>query len=295
MRPRSHPVRRGKRYFPCKLLFFAFEIRAAGVRLFFKTLQKIMSITKESEFTGMKKVSEAVALTLKRMKDHAKPGMTTRQLDDFGGAVLRSFGAVSAPRKAYGFPGWTCISLNEEVAHGLPGHEKVIREGDLINIDVSAELDGFWSDNGCSFVVGADIYSHQKLVDASREILRLAISRIKGGVRIAAIGHLMESEAKKAGFKVIRNLAGHGIGRSLHEEPDEIVNYGDRLNRKRFRKNSVVAIETFISTRSTVAHTSNDGWTLVGNRGGFVAQHEHTIVVTDGEPVILTAKNEIWG
>jgi methionyl aminopeptidase len=113
-------------------------------------------------------------------------------------------------------------------------------------------------------------------------------------VRISDIGLLIETEAKSRGYKVIRNLTGHGIGRALHEEPGEIANYGNRLNHKRFKKNSVVAIETFISTTSTYAQTLEDGWTMVGNRGGFMAQHEHTIVVTDGSPIVLTEINEIW-
>lgn len=253
-----------------------------------------MSITKEAELTGMKRASEAVALTLKEMRNYARPGMTAKQLDDFGGQILNDLGAQSAPRLTYGFPGWTCISVNNEVAHGIPGDKKIIQEGDLVNIDVSAELDGFWSDNGGSFVLGADINNHQKLVDTSKQILRKAIFSIKGGVRISDIGHLIETEAKKAGYKVIKNLTGHGIGRKLHEEPAEIANYRDKYNFTRFRKNSVVAIETFISTASTITYTANDGWTQVGNKKGFVAQHEHTIVVTDGTPIILTAMNEIW-
>ena len=252
-----------------------------------------MSITRESELTGMRKVSEAVALTLKQMRDYAAPGMTTRQLDDFGGKVLCDLGARSAPQLTYGFPGWTCISVNNEIAHGLPSDKKILCEGDLVNIDISAELDGFWSDNGGSFVLGHDHFDHQALVDTSRRILRKAIDHIHGGVRIAHIGRLIETEAGKAGYKVIKNLTGHGIGRSLHEAPHSIANYYDRFNSERFRKNSVVAIETFISTASTLAGVANDGWTLTGNKGGYVAQHEHTIVVTDAEPIILTAMNGI--
>ncbi|MTI29340.1 type I methionyl aminopeptidase, partial [Xanthovirga aplysinae] len=232
--------------------------------------------------------------TLKRMRDYAKVGMTTKELDEYGGQILKEYGAKSAPHETYGFPGWTCISINNEIAHGIPSAQKILKEGDLINIDVSAELDGYWSDNGGSFVLGKDIHNHQPLVDASKQILFKAINNIKGGVKIADIGHIIESEAKKSGFKVIKNLAGHGVGRSLHEEPVNILNYRDKLNRQRFRKNSVVAIETFISTDSTIALELSDNWTLVGNRGGYVAQHEHTIVVTDGKPVILTDSNKIW-
>jgi methionyl aminopeptidase len=252
-----------------------------------------MSITNESELVGMKKVSEAVAITLKEMREYAKPGMTTKELDEFGGQILNNLGAKSAPYLTYGFPGWTCISVNNEFCHGIPSDKKILAEGDLINIDVSAELGGFWSDNGGSFVLGRDINQHQELVAASKQILHKAIDHIKGGVRIADIGYLIETEAKKRGYRVIKNLTGHGIGRSLHEEPIEIANVGNRHNFTRFKKNSVVAIETFISTVSTYAETLQDGWTMVGNKGGFMAQHEHTIVVTDGKPVVLTGMNEI--
>jgi methionyl aminopeptidase len=253
-----------------------------------------MSITKETELIGIKKASEAVACTLKEMRDYAQPGMTTKQLDNYGAKILSDFGAKSAPHLTYGFPGRTCISVNNEFCHGIPSDNRMLKEGDLVNIDVSAELDGFWSDNGNSFVLGEDINQHQKLIDASKQILHKVIYNIKGGVRISDIGHLIETEAKKRGYKVIKNLTGHGVGRSLHEEPREIANYRDRFNLTRFKKNSVVAIETFISTTSTYAETLNDGWTMVGNKGGFMAQHEHTIVVTDSNPIILTEKNEIW-
>jgi methionyl aminopeptidase len=253
-----------------------------------------MSITTEDEKTGMQQASDAVAITLKKMREFAQPGISTKQLDDFGGELLAQMGAKSAPMLTYDFPGYTCISINDEVAHGIPSADKILKEGDLVNIDVSAELNGYWADNGGSFVLGEDIHGHGKLVEASKEILRKAISNIKGGVKISEIGKLIETEAKKAGYMVIKNLTGHGVGRSLHEDPREIANYYDRFNTDRFKKNSVVAIETFISTKSTIAETQTDGWTLLGNKGGFVAQHEHTIMVTGGQPEIFTSQNGIW-
>ena len=242
----------------------------------------------------MRRASEAVACTLREMRNYARPGMTTKQLDNFGAKILADFGAKSAPFLTYGFPGWTCISVNNEFCHGIPSDKRILREGDLVNIDVSAELDGFWSDNGGSFVLGEDIHHRQQLVDASKDILRMAIDNISGGIKISEIGRIMETEAKKRGFRVIKNLGGHGIGRGLHEQPEEILNYRNRFDLRRFRKHSVVAIETFISTTSSYATESNDGWTMVGDRGGLMAQHEHTIVVTDGKPLVLTAMNGIW-
>ena len=253
-----------------------------------------MSITNETELTGMQKASNAVAKTLKSMIEYAQVGMSTKELDEYGAEILQSMGANSAPALTYGFPGYTCISVNNEFCHGIPHAERILQEGDLINIDVSAELDGYWADNGCSFVIGKDIHQHEKLVTASKEILLKAISNIRGGVKIADIGHLTETEAKKRGYKVIKNLGGHGVGKSLHEEPDELLNYKNRFDQRRFRKNTVVAIETFISTASTYATELSDGWTMVGDKGGFMAQHEHTILITDGSPIILTAENAIF-
>jgi methionyl aminopeptidase len=253
-----------------------------------------MSISSAAELEGIQKISNAVATTLKQMREYAKPGMSAKELDEFGGQILNALGAKSAPKLTYGFPGWTCICVNHEVAHGIPSAEKIFKNGDLINIDVSAELNGFWSDNGGSFILGKDFNNHQKLVNASKNILQKAIYRIKTGVRISDIGRLIETEARKSGYRVIKNLAGHGVGRSLHEDPHEIVNWCDSSNKQKFRKNSVVAIETFIATHSTIAETGKDGWTLTGNKGGFVAQHEHTIMVTDGRPLILTTVNDIW-
>lgn len=252
-----------------------------------------MSISSESDLIGMQKVSEAVAFALKEMRDYAKPGMSTKELDEVGAKVLSELGAKSAPYATYGFPGWTCISVNREFCHGIPSEKRILKEGDLINIDVSAELGGYWSDNGGSFVLGEDIHGHQQLIDASKDILRKTIEAIRGGVKISDVGQLMETEAKKRGYKVIRNLGGHGIGRSLHEQPDELLNYKNRFDQRRFRKDSVVAIETFISTHSSYADTLNDGWTMVGDRGGFMAQHEHTLVVTSGKPLVLTEMNGV--
>jgi methionyl aminopeptidase len=253
-----------------------------------------MSISTEAEMEAMQRISEVVAITLKMMREYAQPGMSTKELDEYGGSILKQYGARSAPNLAYKFPGYTCICVNNEVAHGIPKAGTILKEGDLVNVDVSAELDGYWSDNGGSFVLGNDLFRHKRLVEASKEILQKAIYSVRDGFRISEMGRIIETEARKRGYTVIRNLLGHGIGRSLHEAPKEIPNYYDKFNRAKFHNNSVVAIETFISTRATHAYETNDGWTLKTNDGSFVAQHEHTIVVTKGEPIILTSSNGIW-
>ena len=253
-----------------------------------------MSIESQTDLLKMSKVSEAVGETLRQMREYAQPGMSTKALDEYGYAILQSYGARPAPNLVYGFPAWTCISLNQEAAHGIPSEKAILKEGDLVNIDVSAELDGYYADNGGSFILGEDKQNLQPLVDASRRILQKAIMQIKGGMRIAELGRFIQNEAKKSGFKVIKNLVGHGVGKSLHEAPTEIPCFYDRNNRTRFKKNTVVAIETFISTRASQVYEQGNGWTFVTKDGSFVAQHEHTLVVTDGKPLILTEANQIW-
>ena len=253
-----------------------------------------MLVKNKQELKGIVAAGKAVAVTLKKMREFTKPGITTKELDDYGRSILESFGAVSAPSKDYDFPGCTCISVNNEVCHGIPSENRVIKEGDLVNIDVSAELNGYYGDNGGSFIVGEDKNDLQKLVDASQEILNLAIPMIKSKVRIADVGGLIEREAKKRGFRVIKNLCGHGVGRKLHEEPSEIPNFKDLGNTQRFQKNTVIALETFISTGAEEVRKHSDNWTFIPADGkSFVAQHEHTLIVTDDEPVILTKANGI--
>lgn len=252
-----------------------------------------MSIETNTELLGIKAVAQAVAIALRKMREYAAVGMSTKALDEYGFAILKSYGAVPAPKKDYNFPGYTCISVNHEVCHGIPSIRTILKEGDLVNIDVSAALNGFYADNGGSFILGKDHQQLSPLVNASKEILNLAIGQIKSRVRIADLGGFIEKEAQKRGFHVIKNLAGHGVGRKLHENPRHITCYKDSRNRERFRKNSVIALETFISTNANYVVQGADGWTMTTQDKSFVAQHEHTIIVTDEKPIILTEENGI--
>lgn len=250
-----------------------------------------MIIKTPEEYEGMKRANEVVGIALREMKAQATIGMSTQDLDDIGRAILEQYGAHSAPQKDYNFPGLTCISVNHEVCHGIPAPNRILKEGDLVNIDVSAELDGFYGDNGSSFILGTDHQKLQPLVEASLDILHLALRKIKPGIRIAAVGGFIEKLAKDRGFNVVKNICGHGIGRRLHEEPAEIPCYRDKFNKERFRKNSVVAVETFISTKAKFVHEASDGWTLLPKDDSFVAQHEHTVIVRENGVEILTTSN----
>lgn len=252
-----------------------------------------MSIRSAQDFEGMKHAAEVVGETLRMMCAYAKPGISTRELDEFGYAIMKKYGANPAPKKEYDFPGWTCISVNDEAAHGIPTDSKILGESDLINIDVSAEVNGYYGDNGCSFVLGEDRQKLKPLVEASREILYGAIGKIKSGVKISSVGAFIEKEARRRGYTTLKNLVGHGIGRKLHDKPYELPNFDDRYNRHHFVANTVVALETFISTKARYVHTTDDGWTLKADDGSFIAQHEHTLIVTDGEPIILTYNNGV--
>jgi len=249
--------------------------------------RKSMTIENQKDIDGVLNAGRVVANVRDAMLAAIEPGMTTAELDELGAELLARAGARSAPRLAYDFPGATCISVNEEAAHGIPGG-RVIRAGDIVNVDVSAELDGYFADTGGTIVVPPVTASKARLCHATQLALRNALAEATAGAPINRIGKAIQQTAKSHGFKVIRNLAGHGVGRSLHEEPTDIVGYFDRRDTRRLRAGQVIAIEPFLSTRSTYVVEAEDGWTLVGEPGNLSAQYEHTVIVTNGAPIIAT-------
>lgn len=246
-----------------------------------------MTVESEQDLQGLKAIGHIVASTLKQMMAYAEPGMTTRELDDYGQQLLEQQGARSAPQLAYNFPGATCISINEEVAHGIPG-ERVIRAGDLVNVDVSAELNGYYGDTGGSFVVPPIDPVKQRLCDSTQLALSKAMQAARAGQPLNQIGRAIEKVARRKGFRVVKNLCSHGVGRSLHEEPKEIPGYFRAEDRRRLHKGQVITIEPFLSTRSVYVIEADDGWTLMAAPGNLSAQYEHSMVITDGAPIILT-------
>jgi methionyl aminopeptidase len=247
-----------------------------------------MTVESEDDVAGLKRVGKIAALVLRDMLDALEPGMTTAELDERGRAALESHGARSAPRLVYDFPGATCISVNEEAAHGVPG-ARVLERGDVVNVDVSAELDGYFADTGGTSVVPPSSAQKMRLLHATRLALDEAVKQAKTGNRINEIGRAVERVAKAHRFKIIENLAGHGVGRKLHEAPEAIVGYYEPRDTRVLSEGMVIAIEPFLSTKSTSVSEAADGWTLVGAAGNLSAQYEHTVIVTRRGPIVVTA------
>ncbi len=247
-----------------------------------------MSIDSEKDVIGLKRIGRIVTLTVREMAKHLRPGITTAELDSIGGEFLHRYGARSAPRLVYNFPGETCISVNDQVAHGIPGN-RIICAGDLVNLDVSAELDGYFADTGQTIAVSPITAGQRKLCECTRSALSQAIEIVQAGVPINLIGRKIESQARKCGFTVIRDLAGHGVGKSIHEEPEMVANYYDPCDHRRLTDGLVITIEPFLSPSARNVTTAKDGWSLQTTDGSVAAQYEHTLIVTRGRPIVVTA------
>jgi methionyl aminopeptidase len=246
-----------------------------------------MTIRNHLDIEMLKRIGRVVAETRELMARSLEAGITTLELDAIAARNLEKHGAASAPRKTYGFPGTTCISVNEEVAHGIPSDRR-IAPGDLVNVDVSAELDGYWADTGCTILFQSTDAELARLCACSRRALGKAVAGARAGVKLNRVGKIIEDEARGNGFATLRNLTGHGTGGALHEHPDHILNYYDPAQKGAFAKGMVVAIETFVSTGADMAVEAGDGWTLKTEDGSYVAQYEHSLIITDKEPIILT-------
>lgn len=235
----------------------------------------------------LKAIGRICAETLRKMMSHTRAGMTTRELDEIGRAFLEAEGARSAPQAVYNFPGATCISVSPVIAHGIP-NEYVLRQGELIHIDVSAELDGYYADTGASLVVSKRERNLEKLLEANKAVLAKALRAAKAGNPLNGIGRTVQMEARKRGYNVIYDLTGHGIGRKLHEEPTEILNYYNPNDRRILNEGLVLAIEPFLTTGAGRVIEERDHWSLRTSDNTIAAQFEHTIVVTRNEPIVLT-------
>ena len=246
-----------------------------------------MTADSEKDIQYLKAIGRVCAEALRKMMGQVRAGLTTRELDEIGHAFLEAEGARSAPQVTYNFPSATCISVSPVIAHGIPS-DHVLREGELIHIDVSAELDGYYADTGASLIVSKRDRNLEKLLDATKATLVKALHAAKAGSPLNGIGRTVQNEAGKRGYNVIYDLTGHGIGHQLHEHPKEILNFYDPNDRRMLNDGLVLAIEPFLTTGIGRVTEERDGWSLRTIDRAIAAQFEHTIVVTKNEPIILT-------
>jgi methionyl aminopeptidase len=246
-----------------------------------------VTIDKQEDLEGLIRAAQVVVEAREAMVRRVEPGITTGELDAVGREVFRRHGARSAPRVTYRFPGSTCISVNDEAAHGIPSLKRQLRSGDLVNLDVSAELEGYFSDTGISVAVGAVSPVATRLLEATRLAQRDAMEAAQPGARLRDVGRAVQKRARRHGFCVIENLNGHGIGKGLHEAPS--VPSVDNGQRMILHEGLVLAVEPFLSVSSDHVVDDPDGWTLRTSDRSLVAQFEHSIVVTKNGPLVLTA------
>ncbi|MGA3024331.1 MAG: type I methionyl aminopeptidase [Bryobacteraceae bacterium] len=246
-----------------------------------------MSIKSQTELNKLRIIGQIVKATLDEMSAAVRPGITTAELDRVGAAVLERHGAESSPPKVYGFPGATCISVNEEAIHGIPGN-RVLREGDLVKLDVTAEKDGFVADAAVTVEVGEVSPAAHELARCAERSFREALKVAHAGNRVYEIGRSVEREARRSGFSVIRELCGHGVGRTIHEPPS-VPNFHDARCRSKLTEGLVITIEPIIAAGNGAAELKADKWTVCTSDRSLAAHYEHTIVITKGAPILLTA------
>jgi methionyl aminopeptidase len=235
----------------------------------------------------MQRVGRLVARTLEAMRGAVRVGNTTGAIDDVAARFARAEGARSAPQLTYDFPGFTCISVNDEIVHGIPG-TRVVRGGDVVKLDVTLELDGYIADAAVTVLVPPALLQSRALQRCARQAFTTALRAAHAGAPVAALGRAVEQEALRHGFAVVRELAGHGVGRRIHESPS-VPNWYDPSTRGVLSPGLVIAVEPMVTPHPTRVVEERDGWTLRTEDRSLAAHHEHTIVIREGAPLVLTA------
>jgi methionyl aminopeptidase len=246
-----------------------------------------MSISGPEEMEGMQAAGAVVRQVLDAMQASVRPGITTEELDVIGADVMTQAGARSAPALVYKFPGANCISVNEEAVHGIPG-SRTLQSGDLVKLDVTVEKDGFMADAAISVPVGEVSEETRRLAECAERAFRKAMLVARAGFRVSEIGGVIEKEVRRSGFSVIRDLTGHGIGRTIHEDP-LVPNYPDPRANRILTEGLVITVEPIIAAGSGRTFVARDGWTVVTSDRKPSAHYEHTLVITKGQPILLTA------
>jgi methionyl aminopeptidase len=246
-----------------------------------------MTIQSDKELEALRGVGRIVAAVLDRLERAVRPGITTAELDQIAARLLDAHGARSAPRLVYGFPGHTCLSVNDEVVHGVP-NSRPLASGDLVKLDVTAEKAGFMADAARTVTVGPADERASALATAAKAAFSRGLAAAKPGNRVGQIGRNVQAEVLRRGFAVIRELSGHGIGRTIHEPPT-VPNFDDTHSSERLQLGTVLTIEPIICAGRGRVFTALDGWTVRTADGSLSAHHEHTVVVMRGRPLLLTA------
>jgi methionyl aminopeptidase len=242
------------------------------------------------EIALMRTGGHILAEVLERLRTAVKPGMSTLEIDEDVEAFITKRGAKPAFKGYRGFPATVCISINDEVVHGIPSARRRLREGDVVGFDLGCIVEGYYADCAVTLPIGAVAPAVQKLLDVTRESLEQAIEECRPDRRLSDVSHAVQRHVEAHGFGVVRAFVGHGIGRALHEEP-QIPNFGEPGRGPRLRPGMVLAVEPMVTMGSWEVRVLDDGWTAVTQDGSLAAHFEHTIAVTEEGPVVLTTLN----
>jgi methionyl aminopeptidase len=246
-----------------------------------------MSIESPADLAALKHIGQIVGEILQVLRAAVRPGITTGELDALAGEELRKRAAESSPKLVYQFPGEMCISVNDEVVHGVPGSRR-LDEGDIVKLDLTAQKNGYVADACISVAVGEVSGRAQKLMASAERAFRQALAVARAGNAVNEIGRAVEQEVRRSGFNVVRALTGHGVGRTIHEKP-EVANYYEPRNRSQLTDGLVLTIEPIITAGRDDIYTASDQWTVKTRDRALSAHFEHTLVITNGDPIILTA------
>lgn len=246
-----------------------------------------MTVRSQADLEALQRVGLVVGDALEHMTAAVRPGITTGELDRIGERFMRERGATSAPQRDYQFPGFNCISVNEEIVHGIPG-KRMLKEGDVLKLDVTAELDGYIADAARTVLLPGASARARRLRDCAQRAFHMALAVAQPGTPVRELGRVVETEVQSDGFSVVRELTGHGVGRKVHEPP-EVPNFFSLYTQGVLEEGMVIALEPIISEKPSRIVEERDGWTIRTQNRSLAAHYEHTIVIRREGPLILTA------